>query len=115
MLTSRPTGAYSEYVPVVHIVGYPTTAAQKNGLLLHHTLGNGDYNVFSKMSSQISCAVSMLNSQHEAATLIDNAIRECILKSRPVYIALPSDMVQKKIDGDRLNTHLYLSYPPNDP
>ncbi|KAF1973433.1 pyruvate decarboxylase-like protein [Bimuria novae-zelandiae CBS 107.79] len=108
-------GAYSEYVPVVHIVGYPTTAAQKNGLLLHHTLGNGDYNVFAKMSTQISCAVSMLNNQHEAATLIDNAIRECILKSRPVYIALPADMVQKKIDGDRLKTPLDLSYPPNDP
>lgn len=27
-------GAYSEFVPVIHIVGYPTTAAQKNGLLL---------------------------------------------------------------------------------
>ncbi|KAK7180704.1 hypothetical protein DPSP01_013739 [Paraphaeosphaeria sporulosa] len=108
-------GAYSEYVPIVHIVGYPTTAAQKNGLLLHHTLGNGDFNVFSKMSTQISCAVSMLNHQHEAATLIDNAIRECILQSRPVYIALPTDMVQKKIDGDRLKTPLDLSYPPNDP
>jgi pyruvate decarboxylase len=57
----------------------------------------------------------MLNNQHEAATLIDNAIRECILQSRPVYIALPTDMVQKKIDGDRLNTPLDLAYPPNDP
>lgn len=108
-------GAYSEYVPIVHIVGYPTTAAQKNGLLLHHTLGNGDFNVFSKMSTQISCAVSMLNHQHEAATLIDNAIRECILQSRPVYIALPTDMVQKKVDGDRLKTPLDLAYPSNDP
>ncbi|KAJ4348470.1 uncharacterized protein N0V89_009845 [Didymosphaeria variabile] len=108
-------GAYSEYVPIVHIVGYPTTAAQKNGLLLHHTLGNGDFNVFSKMSTQISCAVSMLNQQHEAATLIDNAIRECILQSRPVYIALPTDMVQKKVDGDRLKTPLDLAYPSNDP
>lgn len=108
-------GAFSEYVPIVHIVGYPTTAAQRDGLLLHHTLGNGDYLVFSKMSAQISCAVSMLNDSHEAATLIDNAIRECILKSRPVYIALPTDIVQKKVDGDRLNTPLDLAYPPNDP
>jgi len=66
------------------------------------------------MSSQISCAVSLLNDPHEAATLIDNAIRECILKSRPVYISLPTDIVQKKVDGDRLNTPLDLSYPPND-
>jgi pyruvate decarboxylase len=107
-------GAYSEYVPVVHIVGYPSTTAQRDGLLLHHTLGNGDYNVFSKMSAQISCAVSLLNDPHEAATLIDNAIRECILKSRPVYISLPTDMAQKKVDGDRLKTPLDLSFPPND-
>jgi pyruvate decarboxylase len=108
-------GAYSEYVPIVHIVGYPSTLSQKNGALLHHTLGNGDFTVFSRMSREISCAVSMLNNQHEAAVLIDNAIRECILRSRPVYISLPSDMVQKKIDGDRLNTPLDLEYPPNDP
>ena len=107
-------GAYSEYVPIVHIVGYPSTASQKNGALLHHTLGNGDFTVFSRMSKEISCAVSMLNSQHEAAMLIDNAIRECYLKSRPVYISLPSDMVTKKVDGDRLNTPLDLEYPQND-
>jgi pyruvate decarboxylase len=107
-------GSYSEFVPVVHIVGYPTTTAQKGGLLLHHTLGNGDFLVFSKMSAEISCAVSMLNDPHEAATLIDNAISECILQSRPVYIALPSDIVQKKVDGNRLKTPLDISYPPNE-
>ena len=107
-------GAYSEYVPIVHIVGCPSTVAQKDGMLLHHTLGNGDFHVFSKIFSQISCATSFLNDPHEAATLIDNAIRECWLKSRPVYISLPTDIVQKKIEGDRLNTPLDLSYPPNE-
>ena len=32
-------GAYSEYVPVVHIVGTPSTLSQADGMLLHHTLG----------------------------------------------------------------------------
>lgn len=32
-------GAYSEYVPVVHIVGTPSTISQRDGMLLHHTLG----------------------------------------------------------------------------
>ena len=40
-------GAYSEFVPIIHIVGYPTTRSQKDGMLLHHTLGNGDFNAFS--------------------------------------------------------------------
>lgn len=107
-------GAYSEYVPVVHIVGYPSTISQRNGMLLHHTLGNGDFNVFANMSRQISCATSMLNDPHEAATLIDNAISECWIKSRPVYISLPTDMVMKKVEGARLDTPLKLEFPPNE-
>lgn len=38
-------GSYAEYVPVVHIVGTPSTLSQKDGMLLHHTLCNGDFNV----------------------------------------------------------------------
>ncbi|KAL1857825.1 hypothetical protein Plec18167_001773 [Paecilomyces lecythidis] len=107
-------GAYSEYVPVVHIVGQPSTLSQRNGMLLHHTLGNGDFNVFTNMSAGISCNVARLNDAHEAATLIDNAIRECWIRSRPVYISLPSDIVQKKIEGERLKTPIDLSLPDND-
>lgn len=67
------------------------------------------------MSTQISCAVSMLNDPHDAATLIDQAIHECWIKSRPVYISLPTDMVQKKVEGVRLKTPLNLDFAPNDP
>lgn len=107
-------GAYSEFVPIVHIVGMPTTKSQKNGALLHHTLGNGDFGVFSKMNAHISCAVSHLNDQYEAPVLIDNAIRECYLQSRPVYITLPTDIVEKTVDAKRLQTPLDLEYPPNE-
>lgn len=44
-------GSYAEYVPVVHIVGAPSTESAKEGMLLHHTLGNGDYQVFTKSKS----------------------------------------------------------------
>lgn len=63
-------GAYSEYVPVVHIVGTPSTLSQRDGMLLHHTLGNGNFDVFANMSKDISCAVAKLNDPYEAATLI---------------------------------------------
>lgn len=82
-------------------------------MLLHHTLGNGNFDVFSDMSRNISCAMAKLNDPHEAATLIDNAIRECWVQSRPVYISLPTDMVQKKVEGERLKTPIDLSHPPN--
>ncbi|KAJ5594798.1 uncharacterized protein N7459_001006 [Penicillium hispanicum] len=108
-------GAYSEFVPIVHIVGQPTTKSQKDGMLLHHTLGNGDFEVFNKMSAAISCYVARLNDPHDAATLIDSAIRECWIRSRPVYVTLPTDMISAKVNGDRLKKPLDLSLPENDP
>ncbi|KAJ5924684.1 Pyruvate decarboxylase [Penicillium verhagenii] len=108
-------GAYSEFVPVVHIVGQPTTQSQKDGMLLHHTLGNGDFDVFAKMSAGISCYVAKLNDPRDAATLIDSAIRECWIRSRPVYVTLPTNMVYAKVDGDRLKTPIDLASPKNDP
>ena len=107
-------GAYSEYSPIVHIVGTPSTISMKEGMLLHHTLGNGNFDVFANMNRDISCAMAKLNDPHEAAMLIDNAIRECWVQSRPVYITLPTDMVQKKIEGARLETPIDLSYPTNE-
>ncbi|KAJ6093309.1 hypothetical protein N7486_008598 [Penicillium sp. IBT 16267x] len=108
-------GAYSEFVPVVHIVGQPTTQSQKDGMLLHHTLGNGDFDVFAKMSAGISCYVAKLDDTQNAATLIDSAIRECWIRSRPVYVTLPTNMVYAKVNGDRLKTPIDLSSPKNDP
>ncbi|KAI0845347.1 pyruvate decarboxylase [Daldinia vernicosa] len=108
-------GAYSEHVPIVHIVGCPSTVSQRSGLLLHHTLGNGNFNTFADMSASISCAVAKLNDPVEIANQIDHALRECWVNSRPVYIMFPTDMVQKKIEGERLETPIDLTEPANDP
>lgn len=83
-------------------------------MLLHHTLGNGDFEVFSKFSSSISCYVAKLLDPNEIPTQIDAAIRECYIRSRPVYITLPTDQVQKKVEGARLETPIDLSLPKND-
>ena len=107
-------GGFSEYVPIVHIVGCPSTLSQRDGMLLHHTLGNGNFEVFKDMSRNISVAVATLNDPFEAPMLIDHAITECWLKSRPVYITLPTDMVQKKVEGARLRQPLELKVPSNN-
>lgn len=113
-LVNAIAGAYSEYVPIVHIVGTPSTLSQQNGMLLHHTLGNGNFEVFADMSRNITCTMAKLNDPHDAASLIDNAIRECWIQSRPVYISLPTDMAQKKVEGERLEKPIDLRYPTND-
>lgn len=107
-------GSYSEHVPVVHIVGVPSTISERNGALLHHTLGNGNFNVFADMNREISVALAKLKDPNEIASQIDQALRECYMKSRPVYLALPTDMVQKKIEGSRLKNPIDLTRPAND-
>ena len=44
-LLNAIAGGYSEYSPIVHIVGTPSTLAQRDGRLLHHTLGGFDQRV----------------------------------------------------------------------
>lgn len=78
-------------------------------MLLHHTLGNGNFQAFAEMSAGISCAVGKLTDASDAAEKIDHVLRECYLQSRPVYITLPTDIVQKKVEGERLQTPIDLS------
>ncbi|KAF2166285.1 hypothetical protein M409DRAFT_66751 [Zasmidium cellare ATCC 36951] len=108
-------GAFTEFVPILHVVGTPPTYSQRNDRQLHNPLGNGNPNTFTDMSRSISCAVVALSDPADIPDQIDHAIRECWVQSKPVYIALPADMVQQQVEGDRLRTPIDLSYPPNDP
>ena len=108
-------GAFSEHIPIVHIVGCPSTISQRNGMLLHHTLGNGDFNVFANMSANISCNVARLTNPPDIAAQIDQALRECWVHSRPVYVMLPTDMIEAKVEGERLQTPIDLTEPANEP
>lgn len=107
-------GAYSEMIPVVHVVGCPSTVSQRSGSLLHHTLGNNDYSVFAKMSEAVTVDVARLFHTSQVADQVDHALRECWLRSRPVYLMLPSDVVVQKVEGARLDTPIDLSPPEND-
>ena len=48
-------GAYAEYVPVVHIVGSPGVAAMSEKRLMHHSLGTGQFEYVSMISTLIGC------------------------------------------------------------
>lgn len=88
-------GSYAEHVPVLHIVGAPSTGAQQRGELLHHTLGDGDFSHFSRMSEQITCSQAVLaagNACHE----IDRVLSEMLTHHRPGYLMLPADVAKAK-------------------
>jgi pyruvate decarboxylase len=102
-------GAYAEQAAVVHVVGTPPRSAQRAGICLHHTLGNGDYRVFSKMAKLVTVAQAELVDEKIAVEEIDRVLRECVVQSRPVYIELPTDMVNVPVDAQRLSTPINMS------
>ena len=102
-------GSYAEYLPVVHIVGAPATTVQREGAIMHHTFGTGDFSVFVTMYSKISAAVAILDEPSEAAKRIDRALETCWVKKQPVYISLPSNLVEVEIEAP--SKPLHLAYP----
>lgn len=107
-------GAFAEHVGLVHIAGIPATSSQNKKLLLHHTLGNGDYTVYKKMSEYISDKSYILDDLSTVAAKIDDAFRTAFLHQRPVYIAIPTQMGELKLDSKLLDTPIDLSLPPNN-
>nr|ELR5111900.1 alpha-keto acid decarboxylase family protein [Providencia stuartii] len=93
-------GSYAEHLPIFHLVGMPASGVQKNHRLVHHTLGNGNFDVFYKMSQHISCAHAILTPENciaETKRLITTALNE----RRPVYIGLPSDYAVMPVVTDK--------------
>lgn len=108
-------GSYAEYVPVVHIVGSPSTVSQRNGMVLHHSLGDGDFKVFGDIYKRVTVAQATLNDPRNAPAVIDSVLRECWIQRRPVYFELPADMVLKDVDASALQNKIDLSPPANPP
>lgn len=112
--TNGIAGAFSEMVPVLHIVGTPSTVQQKAKPILHHTLGDGRYEAYGLAAAQFTVFQANLKDKNTAAALIDQALTECIKQARPVYVTLPMDMVTQEISSERLKVPLSRSPPPND-
>ncbi|KAF8635899.1 hypothetical protein AX15_000078 [Amanita polypyramis BW_CC] len=107
-------GAFSEMVPVLHIVGVPSTLQQKAKPMLHHTLGDGRYNAYLTAAKEFTLSQAFLMDNRSAASEIDRILTDCITNARPVYLMLPTDLVYEKIPTDRLRVPLSRTLPPND-
>lgn len=104
-------GSFAERVPVVKIVGVPATQLAESKALMHHTTGEGKYNVFADMYKHVTHVQTLLTAANAGAE-IDSALTECWLRKRPVYVAIPTDVVNVEIDAPA--QPLSLSYPASD-
>lgn len=94
-------GSYAEYVPVLHVVGAPCRGAQRRGELMHHTLGDGDFQHFYRMQQAVTTASAVLDEQN-ACYEIDRVLRAMLTERRPGYLMLPADVAKQP------------ATPPND-
>lgn len=94
-------GSYAERVPVIQITGAPTTAAEKEGRYVHHSLGEGQYDNYRKMYEQITTATAYITTDN-ALTEIPRIINTAIRERRPVHIHLPIDVALSEITIDEM-------------
>jgi indolepyruvate decarboxylase len=89
-------GAYAEHLPVFHLVGTPNMPVQSARALMHHTLGNGEYNLFQRMAEPVVCASAVMTPQNVAYET-ERLIAEALYHRRPVYMAFPADLANQPV------------------
>ncbi|KAF9767491.1 hypothetical protein IL306_015329 [Fusarium sp. DS 682] len=109
-------GSYAEYLPVVHIVGTPSQHARKVSgssiggkkphLHIHHTLGDSRIGVYREIAEEFTVAQLDLGQAkpEEVPAEIDNVLSKALHHSRPVYIEIPSDVVESGISSEMLDS-----------
>ncbi|KAK9453530.1 thiamine diphosphate-binding protein [Dipodascopsis uninucleata] len=114
------SGAFSEHVPVLHIVGTPVRPEMENSLWMHHTIPAGsndeapDHYIYERMSEPVRCASAHLDNVNTAADEIDRVIFTSWRKSLPAYIFVPLDMTMASVPVSRLETPLQLVIKNSD-
>lgn len=83
-------GSFAERVPVVHLVGMPSQRTQDARSIVHHTLGDGDFQHWHEMAKRVSCASAILTPTN-ARALIPRLLDQALAESRPVYFGIAAD------------------------
>jgi indolepyruvate decarboxylase len=90
-------GSYAEHVPVVHIVGAPSMDAQGARRVVHHSLGDGDFEHFLRIAREITCAQAKLVPA-TATREIDRVLSEVRERKLPGYLMLATDVARFPVD-----------------
>ncbi len=92
-------GSYTEHLPVFHLVGMPSVSTQRARRIVHHTLGNGNFDAYAEMTKPVVAASAILTPEN-AACQIERCIEAALTRNRPVYLALPQDYADAPLAGD---------------
>jgi indolepyruvate decarboxylase len=104
-------GSYAEHLPVFHLVGMPNQATQIGRALVHHTLGNGEYDLFFRMTQPVVCGSAVMTPQNVVART-EQLIAEAFYHRRPVYMAFPANLADRPVLGAPMSP---IAPPYSDP
>jgi len=107
---SAIAGSYAEHLAVFHLIGTPNQPTQEGRALVHHTLGNGEFDLFRRMAEPIVCASATMTPQN-AASETERLIAAALYHRRPVYMAVCSDVADMPV----LEGAPSVSAPTSDP
>ncbi|WVR04642.1 hypothetical protein IAU60_001653 [Kwoniella sp. DSM 27419] len=105
-------GSLAERLPVLHIVGAPSTQLQSKDSLLHHTLNlPKSFDTFSTMSAPLSCSQALLNqikpeTPRTWTAAFDKCVRDVLEQCRPGYVEIPTDAFHVQVDRSTLDERL---------
>jgi indolepyruvate decarboxylase len=99
-------GSYAEHVPVFHLAGMPSSHVQSARRVVHHTLGNGEFDLFHRMAEPVVCARAIMTPENCAAET-ERLIAAAHYHRRPVYMAFPTDHATTPVIGS--------AQPPPEP
>lgn len=91
-------GAYAEHVPIFHLTGQPARATQEARAVVHHTLGNGEFDLFYDMTAPAVCARTIISPENCIAET-ERLIAAALYHRRPVYMAFPRDVADQPVIG----------------
>jgi len=97
-------GAKAHRVPIFHVVGAPSTRIQKQRLITHHSLGDGEYGNFFDVSAAC-CGVSAKITPDNVVMEMERVICEAFRLSQPAYIQVPEDFARMPVQGTPVKGH----------
>lgn len=89
-------GSFAENVPVISIVGAPSTKCIENKTLIHHNFSNPEPKAFENAYKPVVETTAFLN-RDNAKIEIDRVLKVFVKERKPVYIAIPDDIAKMEI------------------
>ena len=91
--------AYAEKTPLIMVAGGPPLSARTKNFFMHHTVKS--CGSLLEAVTQVTAKAVILDDPHTAPEKIAQALGACQQNMLPVYLELPADMVNQKIDNSK--------------